>query len=120
MARTTSALIAGVVMAGSLLSAAPAVASPVSTASYNQCALNRFCLWTGPNATGLFASFTRGANELPAGVDNNVESFYNRTDVPWCLYDGRNYKELLAVVAPNSLGNLPESVGDRVSSLRPC
>jgi hypothetical protein len=120
MARTTSALIAGVVMAGSLLAAAPAVASPASTASIDQCAVNRFCVWTGPGATGLFASFTSGAPELPVGIDNNVASVFNRTKVPWCLYDGRNYRGLLAEVAPNTFGNLLPSMSNQVSSLRPC
>ncbi len=107
-------------MAGSLFAAAPAVASPVSTASYDQCLANRFCMWTGPNGTGGLAMFTIGAAQLPVGVDNNGESVRNRTGVQWCLYDGRNYTNLLVVVGPGTVGNLPLSTRNRVSSLRPC
>lgn len=120
MARRAAALVAGAVMAGSLLAATPAVASPVSTASYDQCPANRFCMWTGLNGTGSLAVFASGAAQLPAGVDNNGESVRNRTGGQWCLYDGRNYTNLLVVVVPGTAGNLPLSTRNRVSSLRAC
>jgi hypothetical protein len=109
---SATALVAGVVMAGSLFAAAPAVASP---ASFDQCPANRFCAWTSLNGT-----FTTGVAQLPLGIDNNIESGWNRTSTPWCLYDLRDFRNLLLAVAPGEQLNLPGPARNRVSSLRPC
>ncbi len=120
MARGAAALMAGAVLAGSLFAATPAFASPVSTASFSQCPVNRFCTWSSLDGTGVFATFTAGVSTLPRAVDNNIESVWNRTSAPWCLYDSPNFRDPLVVVAPSEQGNLPPSARNRVSSLRPC
>lgn len=117
---SATALVAGVMMAGSLFAAAPAVAAPVSATSFDQCPANRFCAWTGVNGTGSFGTFSTGAAQLPLGIDNNIESGWNRTGTPWCLYDSRDFRNLLLAVAPGEQLNLPGPARNRVSSLRPC
>lgn len=117
MARNAAALVAGAVMAGSLLGAAPALASPSPLAA---CPAGRFCAWTGPNYTEIFAQFASGAVELGGAADNNIESVHNRTISRWCLYDGHGLRDFLLAVAPGEEGNLPVSARNKVSSMSTC
>lgn len=117
MARNAAALVAGAVMAGSLLGAAPAFASPASPAA---CPVNRFCAWTGLNYTGLFGQFTASAVVLGGAADNNIESVSNGTGSRWCLYDDHGFRDFLLAVAPGEERNLPVFAQNKVSSMSTC
>jgi hypothetical protein len=50
---------------------------------YNRCPANRFCVFTGLNGTGVIAIYTKSDSNLgdasgPRGMNNNIESGWNR------------------------------------------
>ncbi|RDI24538.1 peptidase inhibitor family I36 protein [Lentzea flaviverrucosa] len=119
LASRAAALVAGAVMAGSLFAVAPAVAGPVSPAAWRDCPTSRFCLWTGVSGTERIVMLQVGDPDLgDPGPRPVFRSAYNRTTAPWCLYRSTYYRDLITVVKPDGLVNLPPDA--RVASAQPC
>lgn len=68
-------------LAALTVTAAPA---PVDAAAgWDRCPRNSFCAFTGPNGSGVMATYRRGDSDLgdafgPQGMNNNIESVWNR------------------------------------------
>ncbi|GAB3592427.1 hypothetical protein GCM10027446_13110 [Angustibacter peucedani] len=81
------------------------------------------CVFTGPNGTGAIAWFSTADGDLgdsngPTGMNNNIESIWNRSGHTWDLFDGAGYTgtmwESFPYVGHN---NVKASAVNRVSSL---
>jgi hypothetical protein len=74
-----------------------ATATPASAATgYDRCPDLRMCVFTGPNGTGAIAWFAIADADLgdgvgPQGMNNNIESTWNRSGHTWHLYNGAGY-----------------------------
>src|SRR5882757_2655741 len=70
---------------------------------FARCPANRFCVFTGINGTGTIAYYTTNDSNLgdsvgPRGMNNNIESVWNRRSSEWGLYNDANYKGGLTLV----------------------
>lgn len=125
MIRKTTMALACAALGGSLL-AAPASAAPVSITAYSDCPAGRLCVWTGLGGTGAIGIFRTGDANLgdsvgPRGLNNTIESAWNRTGSDWCFYDGANYSgAFLGPTTPGSRGNLKTEYRNRITSLEVC
>ena len=102
-----------------------AAASPAAAATgYNRCPNLKMCVFTGPNGTGAIAYFSTGDANLgdsvgPVGMNNNIESIWNRSGHTFELFDGAGYTGTRWVSNPYVGGNnVIASAANRVSSLR--
>jgi Peptidase inhibitor family I36 len=104
---------------------AAAAASPASAATgYARCPDLRMCVFTGPDGTGAIAYFATGDGNLgdssgPVGMNNNIESIWNRSGHTWELYDGVGFSGTRWVSNPFvGHNNVIPSAANKVSSLR--
>lgn len=115
---------------GLLVSAAIGVAMVVATAppasaatGYARCPDLRMCVFTGPNGSGAIAYFSTGDVNLgdsvgPTGMNNNIESIWNRSGHSWALFDGTGYTGTRWVSNPYvGHANLSASEANKISSL---
>ena len=103
-----------------------ATAAPASAATgYNRCPELRMCVFTGQNGTGAIAWFVNGDADLgdgvgPQGMNNNIESTWNRSGHTWHLYDRPGYTPAPPWYSyphrPNG-GNVIPAAANKVSSL---
>ncbi len=84
--------VAGVVVSVGALMSVPAEAAT----GYNRCPTNRMCVFTGVNGTGTIGIFASGDADLsdssgPQGLNNNIESAWNRRGLYLGLYEDTVY-----------------------------
>ncbi|MEU8525885.1 MULTISPECIES: peptidase inhibitor family I36 protein [Streptomyces] len=112
-------LVLSSVLASALLSSvAPAGSAP---SGFDRCPAGHFCLFDGPDGTGLMASFRTGSPDLARqSMDNRASSLAdNVPDTVWCIYDERDYAGTeYQRVYPGAAGNFEPEWDDRVSSTR--
>lgn len=101
-----------------------ATAPPASAATgYARCPDLRMCVFTGPNGSGAIAYFSTGDANLgdsvgPTGMNNNIESIWNRSGHSWALFDGTGYTGTRWVSNPYvGHANLSASEANKISSL---
>ena len=87
-------LLAATSMAVALTGAA-AVPAQAAT-GFDRCVGYVMCVFTGPNGTGTMASFVVGDGNLgdsngPVGMNNNIESFINKSGHHWDFWDLAGY-----------------------------
>lgn len=100
-------------------------ASPAFAATgYNRCPDFKMCVFTGTNGSGAIAYFSTGDGNLgdssgPTGMNNNIESIWNRSGHTWELFDGIGFSgtrwESDPYVGHN---NVIAAAANKVSSLR--
>jgi hypothetical protein len=118
--RIKSLLVSASVGAAMVVAAAP----PASAATgYDRCPNFRMCVFTGPNGSGAIAYFLNGDGNLgdssgPVGMNNNIESIWNRSGHTWVLFDGVGYTGTMWTSRPYVGGNnVVAAAANRVSSL---
>ncbi|MFD6073062.1 peptidase inhibitor family I36 protein [Amycolatopsis lurida] len=100
-----------------VLPGATAHADSVSVGSYADCPGGWFCAWDGPSGTGRQLRTQVSIPDLSsAGMNNEISSLWNRTDVVWCAYDEPYYRGA-ALRVGNWIGTLSGSTDNRISSL---
>jgi hypothetical protein len=110
--------VAGVVVSAVVLTSVPAEAAT----GYDRCPANRMCVFTGLNGAGAIGIFASGDADLsdssgPQGLNNNIESAWNRRGLYLGLYEDAGYVgNRNQYVLPNSRQNL--SWRNIASSLR--
>ena len=81
------------------------------------------CVFTGPNGSGAIAWFATGDADLgdsvgPVGMNNNIESIWNRSGHDWALFDGAGYTGTRCVsYAYAGHNNVIAAAANKVSSL---
>ena len=81
------------------------------------------CVFTGLNGTGAVAWFVNADADLgdgvgPQGMNNNIESTWNRNGHTWNLYDGPGYTPTMWQSFPfNGPSNTVQAARNKVSSL---
>jgi hypothetical protein len=118
--RIKSLLVSASVGAAMVVAAAP----PASAATgYDRCPNFRMCVFTGPNGSGAIAYFLNSDGNLgdssgPVGMNNNIESIWNRSGHTWVLFDGVGYTGTMWTSRPYVGGNnVVAAAANRVSSL---
>jgi hypothetical protein len=101
-----------------------ATAPPASAATgYDRCPYLKMCVFTGPNGSGAIAYFSTGDANLgdsvgPVGMNNDIESIWNRSGHTWALFDGVGYTGTRWVSEPyTGKNNVIAAAANRVSSL---
>jgi hypothetical protein len=88
------------------------------------CMLGNFCVWTDSPFQGRFAQFAVGARDLrtPIGgfvFDNLITDVWNRTNVPWTLFESGNCAGATKTIPANQpQGVFVFEFNDRTSSLK--
>jgi hypothetical protein len=88
-----------------------------------RCPANRFCVFSGVNGTGVIAYYTASDANLadsvgPKGMNNNIESVWNRRGSEWGLYNDANYKGGLTLVLVGSKSNIVAKYRNLASSVQ--
>jgi hypothetical protein len=79
---------------------------------YARCPANRFCVFTGTNGSGVMAYFNDAGDPNladssgPRGMNNNIESIWNRRGSEWGLYNDANYRGGLTLILTGAKGNI--------------
>lgn len=79
---------------------------------YARCPANRFCVFTGTNGSGVMAYFNDAGDPNladssgPRGMNNNIESIWNRRGSEWGLYNNANYTGGLTLILTGAKGNI--------------
>ncbi|TDB71312.1 peptidase inhibitor family I36 protein [Micromonospora sp. KC721] len=118
--------IKGLLVSASIGAAMVVAAAPPASAAtgYDRCPNFRMCVFTGPNGSGAIAYFSTGDGNLgdssgPVGMNNDIESIWNRSGHTWELFDGVGFSGTRWVsrpyVGPN---NVIPAAANKVSSLR--
>ena len=116
----------GLAAAGLLASVAVLVPTPAQAATgYDRCPANRLCVFSGVNGSGVIGYFTTGDGNLadtsgPRGLNNNIESAWNRRAEVWCLWNDAGYQGAFGIAYGGSKGNIPAGSRNLTSSLRGC
>ncbi|MGG6380925.1 peptidase inhibitor family I36 protein [Paenarthrobacter sp. NEAU-H11] len=82
----------GVGLAAAALIAVAGVAAPAQAATgWDRCPEAHFCAFAGPNGSGLMAAYQVGDPNLadeygPTGMNDNIESVWNRTGSLWGVW----------------------------------
>lgn len=113
-----SSVLAAVALVSSVALAAPAQAAT----GYDRCPSGRLCLFTGTGGTGTMATYLAGDANMadstgPTGMNNNVESVWNRTSMYFMVWDGRYYTGDYWTITPGTKGTLLSSIRNRISSV---
>ncbi|GAA3310163.1 peptidase inhibitor family I36 protein [Streptomyces cinereospinus] len=119
MPTTRRLLVLSTVLASAALFAAPPASSAPS--GFERCPAGHFCLFDGPDGTGLMASFRSGSPDLARqSMDNRASSLaHNVPGTVWCVYDERGYAGTeYARVYPGAAGPFQPEWDNRVSSVR--
>ncbi len=111
--------VAAVVTAMGTLSSAPAQAAT----GYNRCPANRMCVFTGVNGTGAIGIFSVGDANLgdsvgPRGLNNNIESGWNRRGDEWALWNNAGYAGGITLFYDGARGNIAAQYRNITSSLK--
>ena len=90
---------------------------------YARCPANRFCVFTGTNGSGVIAYFSANDSNLgdsvgPRGMNNNIESIWNRRSHEWGLYNDTNYRGGLSLVMVGARGNIAARYRNLASSVK--
>jgi hypothetical protein len=110
--------VAGLVAAIGTLGGSPAQAAT----GYNRCPANRMCVFTGVNGTGAIGIFTVGDANLgdsvgPRGLNNNIESAWNRRGDEWALWNDAGYQGGITLFYDGARGNITARYRNITSSL---
>ncbi|MGW6279606.1 peptidase inhibitor family I36 protein [Kribbella sp. NPDC055071] len=90
---------------------------------YNRCPANRFCVFTGLNGSGVIAIYTKSDANLgdasgPRGMNNNIESGWNRRSSEWAVMNNPNSWEGGGTMFKvGEKGNLPTNNRNKGSSV---
>lgn len=87
-----AAAITGAVAAMAALSVVPSQAAT----GYARCPAGKLCVFTGTGGSGVIGIFSTGDVDLgaapgPSGLNNNIESVWNRSSSNFGFYPERNY-----------------------------
>jgi peptidase inhibitor family I36 len=90
---------------------------------YARCPANRMCVFSGTNGSGVMASFARGDGNLadssgPRGLNNNIESVYNRRNEYWGLFNNKGYSGGVTLVEPHAKGTIAAKYRNLATSLK--
>jgi hypothetical protein len=89
---------------------------------YNRCPANRFCVFTGLNGSGVMAVYTKSDSNLgdasgPRGMNNNIESGYNRRSSEWAVMNNTGYGGGGTWFKVGQKGNLPANNRNKGTSI---
>lgn len=118
--RTKRLLVAASIGAAMVVATAP---SASAATGYARCPDFRMCVFTGTNGSGVIAWFSTGDADLgdsvgPVGMNNNIESIWNRSGHDWALFDGAGYTGTRWVsYAYAGHNNVIAAAANKVSSL---
>ncbi|MFC9688237.1 peptidase inhibitor family I36 protein [Kribbella sp. NPDC056951] len=116
-------IVRAIAMAAAIGSVAALSTIPANAATgYNRCPANRFCAFTGPNGSGVIAIYSKSDANLadrigPRGMNNNVESAWNRQKWEWALMNDANYRGTGVVYKAGIKGNVPKNLLNKASSV---
>ncbi|MBB2924170.1 peptidase inhibitor family I36 protein [Cellulomonas cellasea] len=98
--------------------------APTASAAtgYARCPDGRMCVFSDRDGTGVMATFAVGDWDLrdgvgPQGMNNNIESIWNRTSYSWDFWDYANGGGAWTVMGPNAKGNFINGWANTVTSL---
>jgi hypothetical protein len=119
---TRGLAVAGLVLTSSMLAPIPAQAAATG---YNRCPANRMCVFSGVNGTGTIGYFTAGDANLgdatgPRGLNNTIESVWDRRGDEWCLYNDAGYRGGITLVYSGAKTNIAAAYRNITSSLLSC
>jgi hypothetical protein len=111
----TAALAAGL---GVGIAAAAIVATPgAAMASYDDCTVDRLCIYTEPDGNGYRFEVTNDFLSL-GSLDNQTSSVYNHHYREWaCLYTEPDFRGDHLSIGPGERQTLQEPFAKRVSSI---
>jgi hypothetical protein len=101
------------------MAVAPAAPAQAAT-GWDRCEPGYFCAFTGTNGTGVIARYQVGDPDLsdghgPVGMDNNIESLWNRTGSIWGVWRNIGGQEGWAIGQGAKLGTLHGSWPNNIS-----
>ncbi|MDN3495814.1 peptidase inhibitor family I36 protein [Planococcus sp. APC 4015] len=121
MKSITKRLAAGAAALGAacVIAVVPATAAQAAT-GWDRCQPGYFCGFTGTNGTGTIAQYQVGDPDLsdgygPVGMDNNIESFWNRTGSVWGVYRNIGGQQGWGLGPGAKLGTLDGSWANNIS-----
>lgn len=97
-----------------------------SVTGWDRCPSGRMCVFTGLHGTGTIGIFRSGDANLgdsngPSGLNNNIESVWDRNGEEWCLFNDPGYEGGITLVKDGAKGNInPPRYRNITSSLKPC
>jgi hypothetical protein len=100
-----------------------AAATPAEAATgWARCPKGDLCVFTGKNGTGTMATYKKGDYNLgdktgPRGMNNNIESVWNRGNHYFLLWGKPGYKGADASAFPGSKGNTRPKFTNWASSI---
>ncbi|MFC6369792.1 peptidase inhibitor family I36 protein [Nonomuraea thailandensis] len=95
--------------------AMPAPASAAAPTGWNNCPAGTFCLWAGPNSTGVMAYYRIGSiNVSGQGLAKGGRSAWNRTGSSWCTWVTPWVRDPLPQTGDRNIG-----AGAKVANLDP-
>ena len=102
------------------------IATPANAATgYARCDPGYLCLFTEPNGQGVIAQYKVGDADMgdsfgPLGMNDNAESYWNRSGANWSLYNGPYYGGTVSGMSPDKPdgANFPASLRNVISSLK--
>jgi hypothetical protein len=96
------------------------LAAPAAQAAKSDCDANRVCLWEDDHAGGELKQYSSSMCSLP-GFNDKASSVYNNTSHTVRLYDDKDLKDRVVVLAPGKtiadLGVDDFKFNDKTSSL---
>jgi hypothetical protein len=101
-----------------------AAASPAEAATgYSRCPKGYFCVFADTHGTGKMAKWKKGGDadlgnrHGPRGLNNNIESVWNRTGDTWVFWGKPHYQGTAVVIAPRVKSNGKPKFRNWASSL---
>lgn len=113
-----------VVGAGAIvLTGLVAPTSASAATGYARCPANRVCAFTAVNGGGAIGIFAVGDANLavapgPSGLNNNIESVWNRTGNTWGFYNSAGYTGGITLVNDGAKGNIEVKYRNITTSLK--
>ncbi|RYI98949.1 MAG: hypothetical protein EON52_27020 [Actinomycetales bacterium] len=95
--KVTSVSVRAALVVGSAAAAAALAITPSQAATgYARCPAGKLCVFSGTNGSGVIGIFSTGDVDLgaapgPSGLNNNIESVWNRSSSNFAFYPERNY-----------------------------
>lgn len=95
--KISSVAARAVAVTGTMAVAAAFSVVPTQAATgYARCPAGKLCVFTGTGGNGVIGIFSNGDVDLgaapgPSGLDNNIESVWNRSGSNFAFYPERNY-----------------------------
>lgn len=123
MNTTTMTIRAAVLGTAAAAVTALGVVPAGAATGYARCPANRMCVFTGTNGTGAIGIFAVGDANLadaygPQGLNNTIESVWNRRGSEWALFNDKNYDGGITVVVQGAKTNIPLKFRNITSSLK--